>query len=71
MTASETRRREFLGTFLDRLNEATATDTEIDLDIYFVIDMVVERTMLNFEFDANRGFYDETMDVIEIADALL
>lgn len=71
MTASESRRREFLGTFLDRLNEATATDTEIDLDIYFVIDMVVERTMLNFEFDANRGFYDETMDVIEIADALL
>lgn len=73
MTASQSARtqREFLTGFFKLLNEATPLNTDIELDIYFTVEMFVETALLDFEFDALRGFYDQTMDTIEIADALL
>lgn len=66
ITASESARRNFISKFLELLNEATVSNTDIEMDIYFVIEKLVET-------DTNRGFYIyvQTIDAIEIADALL
>jgi hypothetical protein len=71
ITASESARRKFIDKFLPLLNEATISNTDIEMDIYFVIEMLVETAVIEFVFDTIRGFYDQTMDAIEIADALL
>ena len=67
MTDNEDARREFLGRFLGKLDAATMHNTDIELDIYLTIERYAYTELGSFE----RGFYDETMDIVEIADALL